>query len=51
MEEGTRSMGDKGTKDDGDERSLIVWGMPEKVRGRITMTRICKKAETCLLFI
>ncbi|MFF0830531.1 hypothetical protein ACFYU8_26640 [Brevibacillus sp. NPDC003359] len=24
-------------KDDGDERSLIVWGMPEKVRGRITV--------------
>jgi hypothetical protein len=24
-------------KDDGDERSLTVWGMPEKVRGRITV--------------
>ncbi|GAB1533274.1 MULTISPECIES: YolD-like family protein [Brevibacillus] len=24
-------------KDDGDERALTVWGMPEKVRGRITV--------------
>ncbi|GEC89698.1 hypothetical protein [Brevibacillus brevis] len=24
-------------KDDGDERSLTVWGMSEKVRGRITV--------------
>ncbi|MGF9910972.1 hypothetical protein [Brevibacillus porteri] len=24
-------------KDDGDERALSVWGMPEKVRGRITV--------------
>lgn len=23
-------------KDDGDERALTVWGMPDKVRGRIT---------------
>ncbi|MBH0330148.1 hypothetical protein ABH14_10145 [Brevibacillus brevis] len=23
-------------KDDGDKRALSVWGMPEKVRGRIT---------------
>ncbi|KZE42850.1 hypothetical protein AV540_25405 [Brevibacillus parabrevis] len=24
-------------KDDGDERALTVWGMPDKVRGRITV--------------
>ncbi|MGF9910965.1 hypothetical protein [Brevibacillus porteri] len=24
-------------RDDGDERALTVWGMPEKVRGRITV--------------
>lgn len=32
-------MGDQlvEAKDDGDERALTVWGMPQKVRGRITV--------------